>query len=873
MRQILQRLFVVCCAWMAPTLASSDAAATEPIRFKLLVSEAGIYRVTFEDLVAAGLPAESTEEGVRLTNRASAVPIWRRGGSGPLAAGDALIFRAERLHGKHSFLHDHSRLNVYVLEIGGDAGLEMQSTPATDAAATSSPLRLGSVVHRERDLLLHRFSRRPDDPPSEDWFWRRLTQIDREPFSLKLDLRDLDPSEPLTLRLAFRGWSTPRGGKNGTESDHVVDISLNGVSIGQTAWNAQEVHVVEIDPVVAEAVRAEVSTLELSVPKRTPAGAADPLIDVVLLNWVEIEHGRRGSIRRGQEALRRSPEAGRAVLEAAAGADLLVFTDDGEVYAAAADGDRRVVDLNPDPSPPFELQVVRNEAFHSPEHIVRDRPSDLRTTRRQADYLMIAHPSLMAAIEPLADFHRRRGLRVEVIDVFDAYDEFSHGIIEPHAIRDLIAHAHGAWQAPAPRFVLLVGDASWDSKNPKPRSRNYVDWTYRPGEVQRTPRNQLTPYEEGSELDRNLIPTWKFYGAQGHAASDNYFVAVEGDDFLPDLAIGRFPVVEPEEVATIVDKTIRYATESAVGPWRRNLLWIANESRAFQRQSDAMAAATGAQGFTNTKIYPSPEEADNVGHQQTLLESLNEGQLLVHFIGHGGRYIWRTGPPDFRKNHDLFTLEHLDQLAPSGRLPIILSMTCYSAPFDHPTADSIGEKFLRLADRGAAAILAASWRNSPGSQLSQRALTSLLAGATVGEAVLDAKRGLARRDLIETYNLLGDPAIALPAPQERLAIERVEAGGATTVRVQSTSGNPLAGQLLIDWLGEGNSILLSERHEATGKAVELAYPEGAEGSPVGVSAYLWDEESGRDGLGALDLLPEAPQKVDIGEAGTVQEQP
>ena len=44
---------------------------------------------------------------------------------------------------------------------------------------------------------------------------------------------------------------------------------------------------------------------------------------------------------------------------------------------------------------------------------------------------------------------------------------------------------------------------------------------------------------------------------------------------------------------------------------------------------------------------------------------------------------------------------------------MVLSMTCYSAPFDHPSADSIGEKFLRVPGKGAVAVLAASWRNAP----------------------------------------------------------------------------------------------------------------------------------------------------------------
>ena len=58
-------------------------------------------------------------------------------------------------------------------------------------------------------------------------------------------------------------------------------------------------------------------------------------------------------------------------------------------------------------------------------------------------------------------------------------------------------------------------------------------------------------------------------------------------------------------------------------------------------------------------------------------------------------------------------MKHLDTLADNDRLPVVLSLTCYSAPFDHPTADSIGEKFLRIPERGAIAVFAASWRNSP----------------------------------------------------------------------------------------------------------------------------------------------------------------
>ncbi len=56
----------------------------------------------------------------------------------------------------------------------------------------------------------------------------------------------------------------------------------------------------------------------------------------------------------------------------------------------------------------------------------------------------------------------------------------------------------------------------------------------------------MTPYAEDAELNhRNLVPTFSYRTSQGHAASDNGLVSVDGDDIYPDLAVGRIPVVEP----------------------------------------------------------------------------------------------------------------------------------------------------------------------------------------------------------------------------------------------------------------------------------------------------------------------------------------
>ncbi|MCI0345873.1 MAG: C25 family cysteine peptidase, partial [Chloroflexi bacterium] len=431
-----------------------------------------------------------------------------------------------------------------------------------------------------------------------------------------------------------------------------------------------------------------------------------------MLNWIEVVAASRGEV--GEAQLRFESTAGELVeLTTTAGERMAIYGEGGsrtvpvvEPLAGAAGRWRARFRLAAGEA---SFIAVPGERRLRPARIERDLPSRLRATENRADYLMIAHARLLDATRPLAEAHRRRGLAVGVVDVQDVYDEFGHGIVHPRAIRDFVEYAYRHWERPAPRFVLLVGDASWDTKNAVVEGGNYANWPDRQLLTRGGfPSRDAPVYTAlNSPNDRNLIPTWNAPTPDGHAASDNYFVAVDGDDVVPDLAIGRFPVTEPAEVEAIVEKTLRYLAAPEAGPWRREVLWVTNELVGFQEATDWLAGTLERRGFTAHKVYPQPEEMDNAEHQRTIQAALERGALLVHFHGHGGRNIWRTGPPDFQKNHDLFTLQHIDELPESGRLPLVLSMTCFSAPFDHPNADSIGEKFLRVAGKGAIAVFAA----------------------------------------------------------------------------------------------------------------------------------------------------------------------
>jgi hypothetical protein len=470
---------------------------------------------------------------------------------------------------------------------------------------------------------------------------------------------------------------------------------------------------------------------------------------------------------------------------------------------------------------------------------------------------VLAHHTLLDAVRPLVDLHRDSGLTVELIDVQDVYDELNHGVVHPRAIRDFIAWAYHRWQAPAPRFVLLVGDASWDVHSDDPDTARYANWTDR-GLIGRGDAFAPAALEEMPDalgVARNLIPTWMTVTRHGHAAADGWFVAVDGEDFQPDLAIGRFPVTTPDEVAAIVEKSIVHVRESGLGPWRRRTLLVTNEWPAYQLRSDRLARLMAPWGFTARKIYPSADETDNLAHQEALLSALDEGDSLVHFIGHGGRFIWRTGPPDLEKNHDLFTLDHLDRLRPNRRLPVLVSLTCFSGPFDHPSADSIGEKFLRVPGRGAVAVVASSWRSNPGEPLSYTVAEAFRGPGTVGEAFLAMKHRIENRSLNEGYNLFGDPALPLAVPQRPLVLTLDDEVTPRSLRV-ALPGPDFRGRVMVDWYDVRGTVLRSHETEAAGPEIVIEIP--AELAPAGVSLYAWDDGRGVDAAGGVDLTEERP---------------
>ena len=346
-----------------------------------------------------------------------------------------------------------------------------------------------------------------------------------------------------------------------------------------------------------------------------------------------------------------------------------------------------------------------------------------------ADLVIVTVPQLRDALKPLVEAREKQGLRVAVVDVEQVYDAFSHGRTDPLAIQALMRHARAHWTAPAPRYLLLAGDASYDPLG----------------------------HVKGAEAD--LIPTRTVRTVfSGWTGSDVWYALPDdGPTSMPAFAVGRFPAQNAEQLATMVRKTLAYEGETVDLAWRSKVVLVAdNDEPAFAEETALFAGALAANQSELVTI-----EGDGENARDALNRAFADGAGLVGYFGHGSVTLWGK--------ENVFDVEAAGKLR-NKRLPIVFTVTCLTGFFEHPTTVSLGETLLRQADGGAVAALVPS---SAAVLPDQRLLAEGLAQALIdprpralGDIVHDAQLSLPQqeggvREILLTFNLLGDPTLTV----------------------------------------------------------------------------------------------------------------
>jgi hypothetical protein len=380
----------------------------------------------------------------------------------------------------------------------------------------------------------------------------------------------------------------------------------------------------------------------------------------------------------------------------------------------------------------FHAEAGRRYLAVASDGLLRPRvtavaPTSLRSTTNQADYVLITPREFMDAAAPLLDQRRSQGLTVMGVAIEDVYAEFGFGEASPQAVKDFLSYAYHQWKAPAPRYVLLLGDATYDPKD-------YLNTGY---------------------VDR--IPALMFKSSFLWTVSDPTYAAVNGDDVLPDFALGRLPAESVAEAQSLVAKVLAYEQGGIALDGPRALVSDnADSGGNFEANADEIAATI--YGGQADKIYIR-DLGD--GTRGAILASLDRGASIMSYVGHGSTVVWAS--------ENVFNNMDLPSLQPQARQPLLLTMNCLNGYFHMPGMNSLAEAFVKADGRGAIAAFAPSSMSvdDPAHVYHKAVLDEIVHGGhkRLGDALVAAQarylQSGALPELLSVYQLLGDPALEL----------------------------------------------------------------------------------------------------------------
>jgi hypothetical protein len=242
-------------------------------------------------------------------------------------------------------------------------------------------------------------------------------------------------------------------------------------------------------------------------------------------------------------------------------------------------------------------------------------------------------------------------------------------------------------------------------------------------------------------------------------ASDAAYGAVNGEDPLPDVAIGRLPAASAGELRVMVSKILAYEAGGGPSPGASVLVADNPDSAGdFERNADEIAdTLLGA--HNPRRIYLSRLGAEAT--RQAIADAFDGGAALMSYVGHGGIHLWAS--------ENLFDRTRVTTLASQPEQPLVLTMNCLNGYFHFPYFNSLAEELVKADGKGAIAAVSPSGLslNEPAHEYHKALLNELVSGrhGRLGDAFMATQSVYAATgafpELVRIYHLFGDPALTL----------------------------------------------------------------------------------------------------------------
>jgi hypothetical protein len=662
---------------------------------RLATHSRGLYAVAFEEI--PGLSSAVSPADLRLSRLGVPVPFHLEPRGRPFGPGSVLFFLGNGADTAYS------TEAVYELAVG-TGGVQMPGISPSRTAR--SPI---AVLRRERSFEKNAVYL-PGLVEAQDlWLWDYgIAGGQGISYPFTLDSPVLAP-ETARLTLDLQG-----GSDTAVDPDHHVLAFVNGSLVGETSFDGMVPHTLVLDVPTSLLLEGD-NALRLE-----NAGDTGSTASFVYLDRFSIEVpgplAMVGGVFEGRAA-----QAGRASVGAAPGAVVLDLTGAVPRFLTRYTAEGR---LSWNAEADHRYLAVSPEAFLRPE--VRPAPAaTLRSPTNQADWIVVAPQALLPATEPLVALRQGQGLTAKAVSYETVVDEFGFGEAGPHAVKNFLAFAFHHWTAPSPRYVLLLGEASYDPK----------------GRLSGTSRPDLLP----SPLVKSTY-LW--------TAADPLYAAVNGEDSLPDIAVGRITAATLEEAQAAIGKILAFETSGRTLTGRAALV-ADNPDLAGNFEANQDEIATLLTSRPVEKLYLSQLGIDAT--KAAVKSDFDTGLSLVSYVGHGSSGLWAS--------EGILRSPDVDSFVPQPAQPLVLTMTCSNGYFLSPYVNSLAERLVLADGKGAIAAFSPSGLSlDEAAHAYHRAVVSELEAGTherLGDLLLAAQADYAATgafpELLQIYSLFGDP--------------------------------------------------------------------------------------------------------------------
>jgi hypothetical protein len=732
---------------------------------KLGVAHDGIYKLSYADLLAKGVPVGSVNPSAfKLILKGREIPLYvSTTNAGVFAPGDYVEFVGRRNYGDvryrqinpygtpyYEYLDPYTDTTIYWLSWKGPEGARVRIAPKMDAVPADTTDYYDALTHIENnvywDYALDGGDVRKNYPDLyENKTWNEGS-MGVTTLSKQFAVTDL--SSKLASAHAYVKISDYASSINANAHD--VAISINAIP---TKYDSGFIDKYQIKVLKGGFPGTQLTNGVNSVNLQSFPTANT--VNSIAFDWFELEYPRN-LIAAGDSL----DFAYKNVLQPKLTVMLIkgVSADSLSLYRFSMLDSSivKIVNFTRIDDKLLFLDTLRNNceyflrataSISQPLFFAKKKFTNLRAPSHQAEYIAITHPYFLPTAQQYTSFIASTyHVSTLLVDVNDIYDEFNYGFLAPQPIRDFLNATHVYWQSPKPQYVFLIGKASYDFYGNKARFA-------------------------GAPPVPDFIPSY------GNPVSDTWYTIWDSTGALiPQMSIGRVPAKSLDEFQSYFTKHQKYVSKG-YDEWNKRYIFFSGgnftdpvqlaQSKAVNDAIINNYVAKPPIGGLIADFYKTASPISNFGpySPEYIQDAIDQGGVFISYLGHSGTQTWDNSITD------------IGQLANiRDRNPLITDFGCSTGKFAEPDVLSFSElavndlKGQAIAYVGNSSLGFTSTAYTFPQVFYKKLLidTSVSIGETHRLAKLDyiaingtsSSYGL----FILTNTLIGDPIIKLPIP-------------------------------------------------------------------------------------------------------------